>query len=76
MTKKDLFLFLEEFTPFAIILSASMSSPESVSSSIEKLGTPLRAAFIPLVPEASLGLSGVFNQTSTPDVISFPNHIL
>ena len=31
-----------------------------------KLGTPLRAAFIPLVPEASMGLWGVLSQRSTP----------
>ena len=35
-----------------------------------KLGTPLIAAFIPLVPDASCGGCGVFNQTSTPAVIN------
>jgi hypothetical protein len=34
------------------------------------LGTPLCAAFIPLVPETSSGGRGVFSQTSTPAVIS------
>ena len=29
-------------------------------------GTPLNAAFMPLVPLASSGSSGVFSQTSTP----------
>jgi hypothetical protein len=33
-----------------------------------RLGTPFRAAFIPLVPEASSGGSGVFSQTSAPAV--------
>jgi hypothetical protein len=36
-------------------------------------GTPLSAAFIPLVPEAFIGGSGAFSQTSTPAVIIAPN---
>ena len=35
-------------------------------------GTPLSAAFIPLVPDASSGGCGVFSQTSTPAVMSLP----
>jgi Phosphofructokinase len=35
-------------------------------SRILKLGTPLRAAFMPLVPEASKGRWGVFNHRSAP----------
>jgi len=35
-------------------------------SSAPRLGTPLRAAFIPLVPDASSGGRGVLSQTSTP----------
>ena len=31
-----------------------------------RLGTPLRAAFMPLVPDASWGFCGVFSHTSTP----------
>ena len=33
-----------------------------------RLGTPLRAAFMPLVPEASSGGCGVLSQMSTPAV--------
>ncbi|MMZ65587.1 hypothetical protein D1872_279980 [compost metagenome] len=35
-------------------------------SSAEKCSVPLIAAFIPLVPHASIGMSGLFSQTSTP----------
>ena len=35
-----------------------------------RLGTPLTAAFMPLVPEASSGGCGVLSQTSVPDTIS------
>jgi hypothetical protein len=38
-----------------------------------RLGTPFRAAFIPLVPEASNGGCGVFSHTSTPAVINRAN---
>jgi len=40
-TKKDFSLFLDEFTPLAIIFRASISSPESVSSKIERLGSKI-----------------------------------
>ena len=33
---------------------------------MERFSPPLAAAFMPLVPEASIGRSGVFSQTSTP----------
>src|SRR5512145_857617 len=36
-------------------------------SSTERLGTPFRAAFMPLVPEASSGRNGVLSHTSEPD---------
>ena len=36
-------------------------------SNMLRLGTPLSAAFIPLVPDASRGRSGVFSQTFTPE---------
>ncbi len=35
-------------------------------SSTDRLRHPLSAAFIPLVPHASSGLSGLFSQTSQP----------
>ena len=35
-------------------------------SRIEQLSTPFSAAFIPLVPHASIGRRGVFNHTSQP----------
>ena len=35
-------------------------------SRIEQFSAPLSAAFIPEVPDASIGRSGVFSQTSTP----------
>ena len=41
-------------------------------SSTLKLGTPFKAAFIPLVPEASMDGSGVLSYISTPDVIMAP----
>ena len=46
-------------------------------SSTLRFGTPFRAAFIPLVPEASMGGSGVLSQRSTPAVIIAPKrHIV
>src|SRR5918999_4091311 len=41
-----------------------------------KLGIPFKAAFMPLVPEASWGLWGVFSHRSTPEQISFARDIL
>ena len=41
--------------------------PQDQPSSTLRLGTPLNAAFIPLVPDASRGLSGVLSHMSTPD---------
>ena len=38
----------------------------------ESDGTPFSAAFIPEVPEASYGRSGVFSHTSTPCVSCAP----
>jgi hypothetical protein len=35
-------------------------------SSTDRLRQPLSAAFIPLVPQASSGLSGLFSQMSQP----------
>jgi hypothetical protein len=32
-----------------------------------RLGTPLMAAFMPLVLDASIGGSGAFNHTAAPD---------
>jgi hypothetical protein len=45
-------------------------SPSYISSHhpsrIEQFSTPLRAAFSPLVPDASSGRRGVLSQRSTP----------
>ena len=38
----------------------------AIDERIEQLSTPLRAAFMPLVPHASIGRRGVFNHTSQP----------
>ncbi|SVB12199.1 uncharacterized protein METZ01_LOCUS165053, partial [marine metagenome] len=39
MAKNDLFLFLKLFTPSAMVFNASISRPESVSSSIDNSGS-------------------------------------
>ncbi len=39
-------------------------------SRIEQLSTPLRAAFSPLVPQASWGRMGLFSHTSQPAYMS------
>ncbi len=50
-------------------MQPSIHQPSSTLSD----GTPLSAAFIPLVPEASIGGWGVFSHTSTPAVSSLPS---
>jgi len=42
-------------------------------SSTLRLGTPFNAAFIPLVPLASIGGSGVLSHRSTPEVRRDPS---
>ena len=49
--------------PFTPSMAASTHQP----SSTLRLSTPFSAAFMPLVPEASSGGSGVFSQTSVPE---------
>src|SRR5581483_243506 len=48
--------------PVTPSIQPSIHQPSSTDSD----GTPLKAAFIPLVPEASIGGSGVLTHTSTP----------
>src|SRR3569833_4412207 len=54
--------------PVAPSMQPSIHHP----SRIDRLGTPFRAAFIPLVPDASYGRRGVFTHTSTPAVRAAP----
>ena len=54
--------------PFSPCSHASGHHP----SSIDRFGTPFITAFIPEVPLASIGRTGVFSQTSTPLVIARP----
>ena len=54
--------------PIAQPVTPSMQPSIHQPSSTLKLTTPLWAAFMPLVPEASKGGKGVLSQTSTPEV--------
>src|SRR5215469_11428337 len=53
--------------PMAHPVTPSMQPSTHQPSSTLRLGTPLSAAFIPLVPDASRGGCGVFSHTSAPD---------
>src|SRR6516162_5636047 len=48
-------------------VTPSMQPSTHQPSSTLRLGTPLSAAFIPLVPDVSRGGCGVFSQISAPD---------
>src|SRR5574341_2391145 len=63
-------LAVSDQSPIAQPLPPSMHPSIHHPSSTLRLGTPLNAAFIPLVPEASSGRSGVFSQTSDPAVMA------
>ncbi len=54
------------FSPIDQPVTPSICPSTHQPSSTLKLGTPFIAAFMPLVPEASIGGSGVFSHTSTP----------
>jgi hypothetical protein len=51
-------------------VTPSIQPSDHQPSSTLRFGTPLKAAFMPLVPDASHGGSGVFSQTSTPETIA------
>src|SRR6185436_13156548 len=57
-------------------VTPSMCPSAHQPSTTLKLGTPLSAAFMPLVPEASWGRMGLFNQRSTPEVMTTPAHFV
>ena len=54
----------------SLVAMAHPFSPSNISahqpSKIEQFNPPLRAAFSPLVPDASLGRIGLFSQMSQP----------
>ena len=54
-----------EFHDLVVVKAVDSTSP----SLMLKCGAPFRAAFIPLVPLASIGGRGLFNQISTPCTI-------
>ncbi len=86
--KNDLLKFLVEccciLGPLVVCDQATISGPNGPASdpldpppshqpsSTLNEGTPLSAAFMPLVPEASSGGCGVLSQTSTPAVSKAP----
>ena len=60
-------------SPIAQPVTPSMHPSSHQPSGMLRLGTPLRAAFIPLVPDASSGGCGSIQPESTPEVRSWPS---